>query len=261
MGAASGGPGGQAALPVTVNTNGFQVASTFNEFTYDTTRFSLAPTDCQLNPALAASKNFAVFEPVTPSMTTRTIRVQITDNGSSQPLVNGSNLYTCTFTILLSALPGTYVIQNTPLFAQDLVGGALPVSGTSGSITVSGVAPTRTNTATPTVTPTFTATATATATRTITNTFTATPTNTATATATPTATATSTQTATATRTATATATNTATATATGTATNTPVPTSTQTATATNTNTPLPTSTATATASATATATATATDTP
>jgi hypothetical protein len=236
---------------VTVTTNGFQVASTFNEFTFDTTRFSLTPLDCQLNPALAASKDFAVFEPVTPSMTTRTIRVQITDNGSNQPLVNGSTLYTCTFGILQSTLPGAYAIQNVPLFAQDLVGMALPVSGTSGSITVSGVAPTRTNTATPTVTPTFTATATATATRTVTNTPTATPTNTATATATPTATATSTHTPTAT--ATSTHTPTATRTATATATNT--------ATATATNTPVSTSTQTATATATSTATSTATQTP
>ncbi|MGH3579980.1 MAG: hypothetical protein ACRDUB_00205, partial [Mycobacterium sp.] len=246
-----GAIGGTASVPTTLTSSIFSAAAIANDFTYDTTRFGLnLLAGCTLNPTLAAppfDKVLNLFE-VGLTPTTRTIRAVVQDFGSNAILPDGA-LYTCQFSILGSAVPGSYPVISSNPFAQDASAAALPASGGTGAINVVLVGPSSTPTATRTITPTPTVTATATATGTVTDT----PTNTATPTFTATATPTVTETPTRTFTATATPTETATATATAIAT--------ATVTATPTLTATPTATPTATATGTATQTATPTNTP
>ena len=261
VGTGTGTAGGLVSITTTLSTSGLMVAGTGNDITFDHTALNLTPSaDCSLSPAL--TKVFTASE-VGSTATTTTVRLFV--QGPPNTAMPAGDLYTCTFHILPGTPPGSYLLTNTNLIAQDPNGISLsPVVGNDGSITVSLIGqtatPTRTPTVTATPTPTFTPTSTPTPTWTPTLTATSTDTPTATPSHSPTSTSTSTSTPTPSSTRTETPTDTPTATATDTATDTPTSTFTATPTDTPTNTPTPTDTPTSTATSTPTDTTTPTET-
>jgi hypothetical protein len=126
---------------------GFLVGDTANDFTYDTSAFSLDLLNCVINPALAGSKSLDVFE-VGVTATTRTVRASISDTGGSTPIPDGP-LYSCAFYIGFTVLPGVYLLTNSNQAAEDIAGLPLSAGGTGGSLLVIVVDPPATPTRTP----------------------------------------------------------------------------------------------------------------
>jgi len=188
IGSGVGLAGRDVAITTSLLTNGFAVAGTGNDITFDNTAVSLDPQNCAANPSLSKTLTASV---VATTATTTTVRIFVQGPPIDNSPIPDGELYTCLFRILPGTLPGVYALTGSNGVAQDPTGA--PVSRVvtdSGSITVALVVPTSTPSNTPTITGTPTETPTPTRTPTATATGTATPTNTHTAT--PTATPTNT---------------------------------------------------------------------
>lgn len=248
VGSNSGLPGTSVGIGVTLTKNGNSVVGTGNDIQFDNTTFSLS--GCAINPAsgqtLAGPSSLCTGgSPVCTTDAQCTLpnlcdTLRVGTFNLSNAVVPDGLLLTCTFNILISAVPNTYVLANTPS-AADAIDNIPGTTGTNGSIVVPSPTPTITPTVTPTLTPTLTPS--------ITPTETPTQTSTLTPSLTPTVTETSTPTNTPTITPTLSPSNTPTETGTPTITPTPsvTPTVTQTRTPTDTPTVTPTRTPTNTA--------------
>jgi len=158
-GSAVGRPGDRVDLTVSLDRSGASVAATANDLTFNNLALDLDPEGCRINPTIAGKSLTATI--LRDSRSSRTLRLFVQSIDNVEPIPDGP-LYTCTFTIAVTALPSTYrvTIGTVLAFAPD--GMKLGrVSGTNGSVVVSLVV-----VATPTPTPSHTPTATVTPTRT-----------------------------------------------------------------------------------------------
>lgn len=132
---------------------GLEVAATVNDITFYRQVMTLETTDCHANPATGKSLSVAIVQQ---TRTSRTMRIFVQSIFTAPPLADGL-LYTCTFHIAPTALPGRYplIIRTSQAFGPT--GVEVPrVSGTSGSVAVTLVlVPSATPTPSPTVTPTL----------------------------------------------------------------------------------------------------------
>lgn len=130
IGAGVGGPGDAVNVTVALTTSGLNVAATANDIVFDPGSFSLDPAACRLDTAL--------HNPLVASLPQRgQARILVGASTDTAPIPDGS-LYTCTFRIALSALPGRYTLTNGNTLAFSPLGTPLaPVVGADGSITVS----------------------------------------------------------------------------------------------------------------------------
>jgi hypothetical protein len=174
IGVGSGLAGGTAAVTVSLQTSGLQIAGTVNDITFLNAALTLDPSNCVLSPGLPTELSAAATTVAT-TATTTTVRVFV-QGPNVEPIADGP-LYTCTFGIKAGTQPGPYPLVNGNVFAQDASGVNVRVAGTDGAVIATLIGFTSTPTSTATVTPTPTQTAT----------WTSTPTATATATPTPTA--------------------------------------------------------------------------
>jgi MYXO-CTERM domain-containing protein len=69
---------------------------------------------------------------------------------NTDPIDDGSVLYTCNVNIAQTAAPGTYALTNSLVGFSDSSGGAVLGTGTNGAVIVGGGGPTSTPTNTPT---------------------------------------------------------------------------------------------------------------
>ncbi|GIW41071.1 MAG: hypothetical protein KatS3mg076_1648 [Candidatus Binatia bacterium] len=186
MGTASGPPGVQVEVPVTLSNGGGVVVATSNDIVFDDSQVDVplvgGVPDCTINPAIGpgTAVDKALVAGFAPGSVpgAKVLRVGIAAVPPASPNANpipDGELFRCRFDILPGASLGTKVLANTP-DASDASGNPVPVGGTDGAIEVA--LPTSTPTDTPTPGPTDTPTQTPTVTDTPTITQTPTVTNT-----------------------------------------------------------------------------------
>jgi hypothetical protein len=157
IGAATGRPG--QAVDVTVSlaaSNGAMIAATINDLTFYKRVMSLDPGDCRINPATGKSLSAVVLQETNSA---RTLRLFVQSIFSPPPVPPGP-LYTCTFHIKPTALPGRYplIIRTAQGFGPTGVE-IQRVTGAGGAIVVTIVlvpSPSATPSPTPTPSPSAT---------------------------------------------------------------------------------------------------------
>lgn len=175
VGSETGRPGDALDVTVSIGSAGLSIAATANDIVFDASALSVNPGTCRLAAQGAKQVVATIIEP-------GHLRVFVESAQDVLPIPDGP-LYTCKFVVALSALPGTYTLQNVNASVYGLTGDPIGlVYGADGEILVTLVrrptpTPTPTGTRTPTPSPTSSPTNTA-------------PTNTPTRTSTPTPTAT-----------------------------------------------------------------------
>jgi len=155
IGSSVGLPGYAVDVTVSLSTSGgLQVAATVNDLTFYRRAMSLETIDCRVNPATGKTLSVAVVQQTRSS---RTMRLFVQSIFTAPPLLDGP-LYTCTFHIAPTALPGRYPLIIRTAQAFGPTGAEVPrVSGTGGSVAVTlvlvpSVTPSPTITPSPTVT-------------------------------------------------------------------------------------------------------------
>jgi cohesin domain-containing protein len=127
-------PGDDAAVTVSLVTSAASVAATGNDITFNPNVLGLEPSACQINPAIGKS---LVASVVHDDGSTKTLRIFVSSNENANAIPNGA-LYTCTFAIAPSALPGQYPLTNSSVLAFGPAGTPLNnVVGADGSVIVS----------------------------------------------------------------------------------------------------------------------------
>ena len=155
IGTSTGLPGDKIDVTVSlVNSGGAMVAATVNDITFNKQALRLDPIDCRINPTIAKSLSASVFRETN---STRTLRVFVQSVVGAAAIPDGP-LYTCSFHISASALPGTYALTIRNAQGFEPTGAPLSrVSGMGGSVVVTIVfvpSATPTQPPTPTGTPT-----------------------------------------------------------------------------------------------------------
>jgi hypothetical protein len=171
VGSATGAPGEQVAVAVTLETMGLAVvAGTQNDIVFDPLNASIAPTsngppDCVVNGAINKNAAFGFLPAGCAGAQCTAVRALVFALSNTDPIPDGATLYTCNVAISASAASGAIPLTITGAIAADPGGSRLSnVSGIDGMITVSAlptatpVAPTSTAPAgTATITPTSSA--------------------------------------------------------------------------------------------------------
>ncbi len=141
VGSATGKPGDQVTIDVTLHTAGFAVVGVQNDITFFPGETSLI--GCAVNPELG--KDLTAF-----GLAYSGLRA-IVFGTNVEPIPDGAVLYTCTFNVTQHAAPGDWALSIAHVIAASPDGQPLPAAGSNGFITVPGTRPTRTPT--PTATP------------------------------------------------------------------------------------------------------------
>jgi YVTN family beta-propeller protein len=132
----TGAPGGFVRVPVTIRSSGFGTVATGNDISYRNDLFDLDVNTCTINQSIGKTLVVSNLPPGTnPAITTLRVFVQsLQDNA---PIPDGA-LYSCTFSIKASTLPGTYRLTNSSIIAVGSDGSQHGfVTGQDGAITVS----------------------------------------------------------------------------------------------------------------------------
>jgi YVTN family beta-propeller protein len=132
VGTGRGAPGQMVTVPVTLRFGGTTVA-TGNEITFPNDAFDYR--SCSINPAIG--KTLVVSTIIEQGAAVTTLRVFVQALQNKTPIPDGA-LYTCTFAIKPSAVPGPYTLLNGSIIAFAADGSERPfVTGDDGLITVS----------------------------------------------------------------------------------------------------------------------------
>jgi len=171
VGFVSGAPGDQFNVAVTLYTAGYAVAGTQNDIGFDARAPIAARTDgqpdCAVNPDINKGASAFVFRPngCTAGIDCSAIRALVFDFSNTDPIPDGSILYTCRVAIPPDTAAGTYGLLISPYdtIVSDPYGGKVPAVGVDGAITVllptvqptaTSMTPKATATRTPTARPT-----------------------------------------------------------------------------------------------------------
>ncbi len=137
-GTVSAPQGGTATVEITLEPEGDeQVAGTQNDLELDPAVFSIAATDCVINPAIGPGSlpdktlNTSTLPPGDPNPLT--VRNLLASLGNTDPIPAGA-LYTCTFRVAADAELGDYTLINTRVIASSPTGERYPV--TAGDCTI-----------------------------------------------------------------------------------------------------------------------------
>ncbi len=133
LGAASGVPGGDVTIPITLNYEGAaaNISATSNDIGFDTAL--LENPRAVIGPAgTTAGKNVAVSSP-SPGV----FRVGVF--GLNQNIIQNGEVASVTFTVKAGVAPGAVTLSNSP-GAADPAGAPVTVGGSTGSINVTGAA-------------------------------------------------------------------------------------------------------------------------
>lgn len=158
IGSNTGRPGQAVDVTVSLSTSGgATLAAAINDLTFNKQVLSLEPTDCRPNPITGKSLTAAIVHDTRGS---RTLRFFVQSIFTAPPIPDGP-IYTCTFRIRPTALPGSYPLYTRVTLGFGPTGEEVPrVIGSRGLLVVTIVGPTSTFTPsrTPTATPSPTAT-------------------------------------------------------------------------------------------------------
>lgn len=134
VGSGRGMPGGTAVVTVSLDPSGSGVAGTANEITLSTYVLDLNPGDCRVASTTGKSLVASVVSEFSGRKTLRFF-LQSSENRN---LIPGGPLYTCTFHIKASSLPGAYALTNGNILAFAPDGSEVgDVVGGDGILTVS----------------------------------------------------------------------------------------------------------------------------
>ena len=136
VGSATGKPGEQITIEVTLHTAGFAVAGVQNDLSFFPIVVSLV--GCAVNPDIG--KDLTQF-----GLSFSGLRAIILGN-NVDPIPDGALLYTCTFTVPSGAPPGDWPLTISRVVASSPFGEALPARGSNGIVVIPGARPTRTPT-------------------------------------------------------------------------------------------------------------------
>jgi Cohesin domain len=163
-GSASGAPGSQVSLSVTLNASGAMVAGTQNDLTFDPTNTPInaksnGKPDCAVNDAINKGGTTFGFLPPgcggTSGVTCTGVRALVFALDNTDVIPDGSVLYTCNVNIPSTAAGGNYPVTVSGVVLSDSNGN--PISGgagVDGQVTVTGGGqPTTPASAPPTPTP------------------------------------------------------------------------------------------------------------
>ena len=181
IGSASGAPGDEVTISVTLATGGKEIAGTQNTITFDPANAPIEPLSagkcsvsktkvcaadadcppaevcikgpsCGVNPAIGKGGSAFSFLPskCTGSACT-SVKGLVLALDNTDPIPDGSLLYTCKVKIAATAANGAYPLTNSGVGFSNSAGDSVPGTGTNGEVIVGGVVP---PTNTPTLTPT-----------------------------------------------------------------------------------------------------------
>jgi hypothetical protein len=154
VGSASGSAGQQVAFSASLSTAGAMVSGVQADIAFDSINTPVAATatgepDCTVNPDIAKGQTAFAFQPFGCSGSACTaFRAVVISFSNSDPIPDGSVLYTCNVNISPGAAAGSYplTISNVAMSTPD--GQPITSGGTNGEIIVGG-GPSPTPTATP----------------------------------------------------------------------------------------------------------------
>ena len=142
VGSAEGRPGQQVSVPVTLAAEGAAVLATQNQIAFTRQAFVAADDEgaplCAVNPAIDKEATAFRFLPLEcdPAVDCTSVRVFVLSFANLEPIADGATLYTCTIQIAADAPLGDYPLTIGELGASAAMGVLLPVTGTSGVVTV-----------------------------------------------------------------------------------------------------------------------------
>jgi len=132
LGTASGSPGDRVSFSVALSTGGFAVAGVEADVTFDSVNTPIAVTadgtpDCTVNPLINKEASAFRFQPPGCAGAACTaVRALVFSLGDTDPIPDGSTLYTCNVSIAPSALPGVYALTATNVSLSDPYGAVVP---------------------------------------------------------------------------------------------------------------------------------------
>jgi hypothetical protein len=142
VGSASGQMGDQVSVGVSLATEGAAVLATQNQIAFGRQAFIPAGAGggpaCVVNPAIEKEATAFRFLPLgcDPAVDCASVRVFVLSFSNLEPIDDGAMLYTCTVQIAAAAPLGEYPLTIGELGASAAMGVLLPVTGTSGAVTV-----------------------------------------------------------------------------------------------------------------------------
>ena len=142
VGSAEGRPGQQVSVPVTLAAEGAAVLATQNQIAFTRQAFVAADDEgaplCAVNPAIDKEATAFRFLPLEcdPAVDCASVRIFVLSFANLEPIADGATLYTCTVQIAADAPLGDSPLTIGELGASAAMGVLLPVTGTSGVVTV-----------------------------------------------------------------------------------------------------------------------------
>ncbi len=130
IGSGVGAPGDAVNVTIALATSGLTVAATANDIGFDAQALHLDPATCRLEKSLSNTLLASIPQ-------AGLARVFVQAGPDKAPIPDGA-LYTCTFRVSPSALPGSYALTNGNTLAFSPLSTTLaPVVGANGAVTVS----------------------------------------------------------------------------------------------------------------------------
>jgi hypothetical protein len=142
VGSGTGARGDAAQFDVSLRTGGQPVAGTQNDLFFDPALSATAQADgrpnCGVNPDIDKSSTAFAFIPVGchPGVDCKGIRAIVIATDNNAPIPDNSVLYTCKLLIPSDTAPGSYGLTAAGVVASDPTGNQLPITSSSGEITV-----------------------------------------------------------------------------------------------------------------------------
>jgi len=141
VGSATGRPGEQVQVAVSLHTRGQIVAGVQHDIGFDrSTAVAALPNgkpDCLVNPDIDKMAAAGFQPPGCTGVSCHGVRVLVLSLSNTDPIPDGSRLYTCRVVIAADAAPGRYRLAISDAVASDPDGQALPAYGVDGTVTVS----------------------------------------------------------------------------------------------------------------------------
>ena len=144
VGSTSGSPGSDAFFSVVLSTGGLEIAGVQNDinFNLDTpigAKVNGRP-DCFVNPDIHKEGTTYAFRPsdCTPGVDCTAMRVLVLSFSSTDPIPDGSSLYTCRVAVAAGANIGSHPLQCSGPLASDPEGARVDLSCIDGTVDVTG---------------------------------------------------------------------------------------------------------------------------
>jgi hypothetical protein len=142
VGSASGAPGDDVTVAVSLHTMGDTVLGTQNRIDFDrdtpVAATASGDPDCAVNPAIDKNATGFRYLPLgcDPAADCASVRVFVLSFDNLAPIADGSVLYTCRIAIAAGAQLGTHPLHNAEVGASAMGGQSVPTTGSDGAVEV-----------------------------------------------------------------------------------------------------------------------------